>query len=71
MIAPLTIIWPTEADLNRALSDFTTYHLSDSLGLLDALIGACAVGQGATLCTFNVKHYRVIPGLVIAQPYTR
>ncbi|AFY44857.1 PIN domain-containing protein [Nostoc sp. PCC 7107] len=71
LVAPLTTIWPTEADLNRALSDFTAYHLSDSLGLLDALIGACAVGRGATLCTFNVKHYRVIPGLVMAQPYTR
>jgi predicted nucleic acid-binding protein len=71
LVAPLTIIWPTEADLNRALSDFTAYHLSDSLGLLDALIGACAVGRGATLCTFNVKHYRVIPGIVMAQPYTR
>ncbi|MCC5634899.1 PIN domain-containing protein [Nostoc sp. CHAB 5844] len=71
LVAPLTKIWPTEVDLNRALSDFTAYHLSDSLGLLDALIGACAVGRGATICTFNVKHYRVIPGLVMAQPYTR
>lgn len=71
LVAPLPIVWPTEADLNRALSDFATYHLSDSLGLLDALIGACAVGRGATLCTFNVKHYRVIPGLDIAKPYTR
>jgi predicted nucleic acid-binding protein len=71
LVAPLPIVWPTEADLNRALSDFANYHLSDSLGLLDALIAACAVGRGATLCTFNVKHYRVIPGLMIAQPYTR
>ncbi|GBE91916.1 PIN domain-containing protein [Nostoc cycadae] len=71
LVAPLPIVWPTEADLNCALSDFATYHLSDSLGLLDALIGACAVGRGATLCTFNIKHYRVIPGLDIAQPYTR
>jgi predicted nucleic acid-binding protein len=71
LVAPLPIVWATEADLTRALSDFTTYHLSHSLGLLDALIAACAVGQGATLCTFNVKHYRVVPGLVIAQPYTR
>ncbi|MDB9305130.1 MULTISPECIES: hypothetical protein [Cyanophyceae] len=53
------------------MSDFTTYHLSDNLGLLDALIAACAVGRSATLCTFNVKHYRVIPGLVMEQPYTR
>ncbi len=71
LVAPLPVIWATEADLTRALSDFTNYHLSDSLGLLDALIAACAVGQGATLCTFNVKHYRVIPSLIMVQPYTR
>lgn len=71
LVAPLPIVWATEADCARALSDFTIYHLSNSLGLLDALIAACAVGHGATLCTFNLKHYRVVPGLVTEQPYTR
>lgn len=71
LVTPLPVVWATEADCARALSDFTSYHLSNSLGLLDALIAACAVGHGATLCTFNVKHYRVVPGLVTAQPYTR
>ncbi|WP_017316160.1 PIN domain-containing protein [Mastigocladopsis repens] len=71
LVAPLPVVWATEADCARALSDFTTYHLSHSLGLLDALIAACTVGRGATLCTFNVKHYRVVPGLVTAQPYAR
>ncbi|MBD2695198.1 PIN domain-containing protein [Anabaena catenula] len=71
LVAPLPVIWPTEIDCAFALSNFTTYHLSDNLGLLDALIGACAVGRGAILCTFNVKHYRVIPSLTIEQPYTR
>lgn len=71
LVAPLPVVWPTEADCNRALSDFTTYHLSQNLGLLDALIASCAVGLSATLCTFNVKHYRVVPGLVTAQPYIR
>lgn len=71
LVAPLPVIWPTEIDCAFALSNFTTYHLSDNLGLLDALIGACAVGRGTTLCTFNVKHYRVIPNLITAQPYTR
>lgn len=70
LVAPLPMVWPTEADANRALSDFTTYHLSHNIGLLDALIAACAVGLSATLCTFNIKHYRVVPGLVTAQPYT-
>jgi predicted nucleic acid-binding protein len=70
LVAPLPIVWPSEADCQRALSDFTAYHLSHGLGLLDALIAACAVGLSATLCTFNVKHYRVVPGLNTLQPYT-
>jgi hypothetical protein len=71
LVAPLPIVWPTEADSNRALADFTAYHLSHNLGLLDALIAACAVGVGATLCTFNVKHYQVVSRLVTEQPYIR
>lgn len=71
LVAPLRIVWPTEADGSRALADFTALHLSHGLGLLDALIAACAVGLGATLCTFNQKHYQVVPGLVVSQPYSR
>jgi hypothetical protein len=71
LVAPLQVIWPTEADCQRALADFAAYHLSQGLGLLDALIAACAVGQSATLCTFNIKHYRVVQGLLTLQPYTR
>lgn len=71
LLAPLPIIWPTEVDCNRALSHFTAYHLSNSLGLIDSLIAACAVGLSATLCTFNVKHYKVVPGLIMDQPYAR
>jgi predicted nucleic acid-binding protein len=71
LVAPLPVVWPTEADCDRALSDFAAYHLSHGLGLLDSLIAACAIGLSATLCTFNVKHYRIIPGLLLEQPYTR
>jgi predicted nucleic acid-binding protein len=71
MIAPMAIVGPTENDCARALSDFAAYHLSHNLGLLDALIAACAVGQQAVLFMFNVKHYRIVPGLQIVQPYTR
>lgn len=71
IILPFPVVWPTEGDCNRALNDYTVYHLSHNLGLIDALIAACAVGLSAELCTFNVKHYRVVPGLVTAQPYTK
>ena len=71
LIAPLRVVWPTESDCGQALSHFTVYHLSHSLGLLDAVIAATAIGQALTLCTFNVKHYRAIPGLTTLQPYVR
>ena len=71
LVTPLQVVWPTELDCARALSDFTAYHLSHGLGLLDALIASCAVGLSATLYTFNNKHYRVVPGLVTARPYRR
>jgi predicted nucleic acid-binding protein len=69
LVAPLAIIWPTETNCARALSDFTAYHLSHKVGLIYALIAACAVGRSATLCTFNVKHYQVISGLSMEQHY--
>src|ERR1700685_3496728 len=47
LVAPLPVVWPTEADCTRALADFTIYHLSHKLGLLDSMIGACAVGRSA------------------------
>lgn len=71
LVAPLRIVWPTGVDCNRALSDFTAYHLWHGLGLLDSLIAACAIGQSATLYTFNAKHYQVVPNLVTSEPYTR
>jgi tRNA(fMet)-specific endonuclease VapC len=71
LVRPLSVVWPTESDCARALKEFTAFQLSHNLGLLDALIAACAIGGAATLCTFNVKHYRAIAGLVTEQPYTR
>jgi tRNA(fMet)-specific endonuclease VapC len=71
LVQPLTLVWPTEADCERARADFTTFYPSHGLGLLDALIAACAIGRGASLLTFNSKHYRMVAGLVVEQPYTR
>lgn len=70
-VAGFQIIWPSQADCGRALADFTTLRLSHSIGLIDSLIAATAVGQNATLCTFNLKHYRAVPGLTVTQPYKR
>lgn len=71
LVAPFPVVWPTESDCERALSAFTAYNLSHSLGLLDSLIAACTIGRSATLCTFNTKHFRAVPGLSLTQPYSR
>ncbi len=71
LIAPLCIYWPPEADQAIALSHLQAFRLSHSLGLLDALIEACAIGRGATICTFNTKHFSVVPGVTLDQPYAR
>ena len=71
LVEPLPVAWPTESDCQRALTDFRVLNLSQNLGLIDSLIAAATIGLGATLCTFNVKHYRNITGLALEQPYER
>ena len=71
LVRPLPVAWPTESDCSRALADFRVLNLSQNLGLIDSLIAAATIGLGATLCTFNVKHYRNITGLTLEQPYER
>jgi hypothetical protein len=71
LVGPLTMVYTTPADQQRALQDYRALHLSHRLGLLDALIAATAIGLGASLCTFNTKHFSMIPDLAIEQPYGR
>ena len=66
-----SLFWAGPEDCSRALKIFAAYRLSDQLGLLDALIAETAIGLGASLATFNVKHYRVLVELKTIQPYKR
>jgi predicted nucleic acid-binding protein len=65
------LFWLSEEDCSRALTTFSSHHLSDHIGLLDALIAETAIGADAELATFNIKHYRVLRGLKTVQPYGR
>ncbi len=71
LAALFAIYWPTVADCDRALSSFARLRLATGIGLLDVLIGECAIGLNATLCTFNTRHFRAMTALVTEQPYTR
>ncbi len=70
-VSRMPVVWPDRDSCARALTIFSTLHLSHSLGLLDSLIATTAIEIGAELCTFNVKHFRPVPGLVTIQPYVK
>ena len=70
-LEPFLVMWASEEDGQRALETFMQAHLSHHIGILDVLIGECAVGQEATLCTFNVRHYRSVPDIKLLQPYRK
>ena len=67
----LPLVWPTDTEALQAVANFRVLHLSHGIGLVDTLIAATALSLGVPLCTFNLKHFRQIPGLVTEQPYTR
>ena len=66
-LAANPVVWCTDAECALAVDYFARYKLSHNLGVMDSLIAACAVGRSATLCTFNAKHFQVIPGLTLEQ----
>ena len=65
------LIWPNDLECLEAVRNFRLLHLSQGIGLIDTLIAATALSLHAPLCTFNRKHFRHIPGLVMEQPYSR
>ena len=64
------ILWPSEADAETARL-LARYRLSDGIELTDAITAAIALRHNMSLVTFNVKHFRAIPGLSTLQPYER
>jgi predicted nucleic acid-binding protein len=63
--------WPTNQDCERAIDTYAKTKLSHGVSVNDALIAECAIGLGATLCTFNVKHFGAISNLHYHQPYNK
>lgn len=64
-------VWPSSGACTAALQTYAQFHLSHTMGFIDALIAHTAIELGTPLYTFNVKHYAVIPGLTTIQPYPR
>ena len=54
--------------MGNALQTLTPLMLSHSLGGFDLLIAAVVLESGGLLYTFNLKHFRAVPGLIAVAP---
>ncbi|EMM84702.1 PIN domain protein [Leptospira santarosai str. 2000027870] len=65
------IVWPDSETMVKALDTFQTYKLSHGMQINDALIGHTALTFHTPIYTFNRKHFSIINGLEIIEPYRR
>ena len=61
------IIYINEEISAKAMFLVEQFHLSHSLQLADALVGATAVIYGLPLLTANTKHYAVIKNIILKK----
>lgn len=69
LLDQFTILLINEAVSLCAQTLMETFTLSDGLMLPDALIAATAIESEIVLYTRNIRHFRMIPELLIIQPY--
>lgn len=60
---------PREPDWVLALQWVGTYRLAHGVDWVDCLVGATARRMGVPVATQNVKHFELLPGVTVVQPY--
>ncbi|MBS4028117.1 MAG: PIN domain-containing protein [Ignavibacteriales bacterium] len=65
------VVWLSENGCQRAVEEFSRFHLSNDIGILDMLIASIALENQFPLHTFNTKHYKAVSSLVTVQPYNK
>jgi hypothetical protein len=68
-LAGVEIVHVESGDSRDALRWYQAFHLSQGIGIFDCLIAATAVRLGCAIYTLNTKHFRIVPGLQVKQPY--
>lgn len=65
------VVWPEAHEFQRAFALLAEHRLASGLAIPDCLVAAMALERSWRLRTFNTKHYRVIAGLDLQEPYAR
>jgi predicted nucleic acid-binding protein len=64
-------VWLEPELCQKARETLARIHLTNAIGVIDMLAAQVALSLDLPLYTFNEKHFRVVPGLRIIQPYSR
>ena len=70
-LSAFSIVWPDAAEFAQAYELLAEHRLTTGLGIPDCLIAAMSLIRKARLYTFNLKHFQVIPGIDVQEPYSR
>jgi predicted nucleic acid-binding protein len=70
-LARYTILHLETGDSQKAQHWFEQFHLRHGVGILDCFIATFPVRLHKPFYTFNLKHFRIIPGLEARIPYRR
>ena len=65
------VVWPDAAESAGAFDLLSTHRLTTGLSIPDCLIAAMSLHRRTRLYSFNVKHFQIIPGIDVQQPYPR
>ncbi len=70
-LGAFSVAWIEASEFAQAYNLLAAYRLRSGLSIPDCLVAAMALTRSATLYTFNMRHFRVITGLDVQEPYTR
>lgn len=65
-----SILMPVDADFELTFAH-AGLKLTNGIGFLDLVTAAIALRHAMPLATFNVRHFRSVPGLLTIQPYDK
>lgn len=60
--AEFPILWPDESDA-RTARVYAPLHLAHGIDILYAVTASIAIRHNLSVVSFNIKHFRSIPGL--------
>jgi hypothetical protein len=70
-LSAFSIVWPDAAEFAQAYELLAEHRLTSGLGIPDCLVAARSLTRKARLYTFNLKHFQVISGIDVQEPYSR